>query len=135
MKSLELDSKFTFARSCRREEAESPPNRPISASSPRQLRIKSPLLLLPALALGLLASSASAQTRPDLTNAVQRYNYAFGLDIVSTFKQQDVDIDLKAFLAGMQDAMAGKPALSTNEQQAALKELQEEFMTKAEAAW
>jgi FKBP-type peptidyl-prolyl cis-trans isomerase len=94
-----------------------------------------PLRLLPVLVFGLLVSSASAQGRPDLTNAVQRYNYAFGLDIVSTFKQEEVDIDLKAFLAGMQDALAGKPALTTNEQQAALKEMQEEFMAKAEVAW
>lgn len=82
-----------------------------------------------------LVSSAPAQDRPALTNAVQKYNYAFGLDIVYSLKQETVDIDLKAFRAGMEDALAGKPALTPEQQQAALKELQEEFMAKAEAAW
>jgi FKBP-type peptidyl-prolyl cis-trans isomerase len=84
---------------------------------------------------GLLVSSVSAQDKPDLTDANQKYNYAFGLDIISTFKQQDIDIDLKAFMAGMKDALAGKPALTTEEQKAALKELTDDFTAKADKQW
>src|SRR6185369_15630306 len=91
--------------------------------------------LVPILAAGLLANSAAAQSTPDLTISNQKFNYAFGLDIVSTFKEQDVEIDLKAFMAGMEDALAGKPALTSDEQKAAIKELQEEMMAKAAAAW
>ena len=85
--------------------------------------------------LGLLLSSASAQNKPDLTNHDQKVNYALGLDIVSTFKQQEFEIDPKAFLAGMQDAIAGKPALTSEQQQAALKELQDNLAAKGEIRW
>ena len=62
----------------------------------------------------------------------QRFNYALGLDIVSTFKQMDVDIDLKAFAAGMQDALAGKALLTTNEQQAAMDALTRSMQARAQ---
>jgi len=91
--------------------------------------------LVPILAAGLLASSAWAQSKPDLTIPNQKFNYAFGLDVVSTFKDQDVEIDLKAFMAGMEDALAGKPALTPDQQKAAIKDLQDEMMAKAEALW
>src|SRR5262249_28360795 len=71
--------------------------------------------------------------KPDLSNHNQKINYAFGMDIVSTFKQQDVDIDQKAFIAGMKDALAGKPALTPEQQKAALKECSDEFAAKAQA--
>ncbi len=75
---------------------------------------------------------AFAQDKPDLTIPNQRFNYALGLDIVSTFKQMDVDIDLKAFAAGMQDALAGKALLTTNEQQAAMDALSKSMQAKAQ---
>ena len=64
------------------------------------------------LALGLGAASVLADDKPDLAIPNQKFNYALGLDIVTTFKQMDVDIDLKAFAAGMKDALAGNPKLS-----------------------
>lgn len=73
-----------------------------------------------------------AQDKPDLAIPNQRFNYALGLDIVSTFKQMDVDIDLKAFAAGMQDALSGKALLSTNEQQAAMDALSKSMQAKAQ---
>ncbi len=87
------------------------------------------------LALLLIIGSAAglvAEDKPDLVIPNQRFNYALGLDIVSTFKQMDVDIDLKAFTAGMQDALVGKALLTTNEQQAAMDALSKSMAAKAE---
>lgn len=84
---------------------------------------------------GTLASSAFAQDKPDLSDHNRKINYAFGQDIVSTFKEQEFEIDMKAFTAGMQDALAGKPALTPEQQKAALKEMQDDLMAKAEVRW
>jgi FKBP-type peptidyl-prolyl cis-trans isomerase len=90
-------------------------------------------LCISALILGLIVSSVSAQDKPDLTNHNQKINYAFGMDIVSTFQQQEFDIDLKAFVAGMEDSLAGKPALTPEQKQAAIEGLQQYLQSKAEA--
>src|SRR5579862_9235764 len=88
------------------------------------------IALLIAISQGIFCTSA--QDKPDLTIPNQRFNYALGLDIVSTFKQMDVDIDLKAFAAGMQDALAGKTLLTTNEEQAAMDTLSKNMQAKAQ---
>jgi len=90
-------------------------------------------LLLPAVIFGLLACSAIAQDKPDLANHNQKINYAFGMDIVSTFKQQEFDIDLQSFIAGMVDSLAGKPALTPEQKQAAIEGLQQYLQDKEEA--
>jgi FKBP-type peptidyl-prolyl cis-trans isomerase FklB len=84
-------------------------------------------------ALGLLA--VSAQEKPDLTVPNQKFNYAFGLDTITTFKQQGVEIDVNAFMQGMRDALAGKAALTPDQQKAALKELQDDLNAYADRAW
>ena len=78
------------------------------------------------------ASRLVAQDKPDLTIPNQKFNYALGLDIVSTFKQVDVDIDLKAFAAGMKDALAGTPALTVDEKKAAMEALSKSMAAKTE---
>lgn len=80
---------------------------------------------------GLLVPAARAQYKPDLTDHNQIINYAFGVDIVSTFKQQEFQLDSKAFLAGIADSMAGNPALTPEQKKAALDELQQ-FLTGKE---
>jgi FKBP-type peptidyl-prolyl cis-trans isomerase FklB len=89
------------------------------------------ILLLVLLALGLLIGVSSAQDKPDLADANTKYNYAFGMDVISTFKQFKVDMDLKAFTAGMQDALAGRPALTPEEQKAALESLSKQMAEQA----
>jgi FKBP-type peptidyl-prolyl cis-trans isomerase len=64
-----------------------------------------------------------AQDKPNLADHNQRINYAFGMDIVSTLKRQEFDIDLDAFLAGMRDSLNGNPALTAGQKEAAMKEL------------
>jgi len=70
-----------------------------------------------------LASSVLAQGQINLTNHNERINYAFGMDIVSTFQEQGFDLDVKAFEAGMEDSLAGKPALTPEQKQSAIKQL------------
>lgn len=84
------------------------------------------------LALGLGVSGLVAQDKPDLSIPNQKFNYALGLDIVSTFKQMDVDIDLKAFAQGMKDALAGTPALTDVEKKAAMDALSKMMAAKTE---
>jgi FKBP-type peptidyl-prolyl cis-trans isomerase FklB len=84
------------------------------------------------LAFGLSVTGLMADDRPDLAIPNQKFNYALGLDIVSTFKQMDVDIDLKAFAAGMNDALAGNPKLTEEEKKAAMDILSKSMAAKAE---
>ena len=84
------------------------------------------------LAVGLGVVSVMAGDKPDLTVPNQKFNYALGLDIVNTFKQMDVDIDLKSFAAGMKDALAGAPKLSENQKKAAMDILSKNMAVKAE---
>jgi FKBP-type peptidyl-prolyl cis-trans isomerase len=87
--------------------------------------------LIIALSAGLITGSALAQDKPDLSDPNQKYNYAFGMDVISTFKQVKVDIDLNAFTAGMQDALAGKAALTPEEEKAAIANLAKEMAAQA----
>ncbi|MGB7749161.1 MAG: FKBP-type peptidyl-prolyl cis-trans isomerase [Verrucomicrobiia bacterium] len=87
---------------------------------------------IPVLALGLLVSSVPAQDKPDLTNPKQKTSYAIGLDIATTLKRQELDVDAKALADGIADGFAGKPALTEEEQKAAIIDLQKTAMAKAE---
>ena len=87
---------------------------------------------IPVLALGLLVSSAPAQDKPDLTNPKQKTSYAIGLDIATSLKRQEFEVDAKALTAGIADGFAGKPALTEEEMKAALMDLQKSAMAKAE---
>ena len=87
--------------------------------------------LIVVLLTGLITCSALAQDKPDLSDPNQKYNYAFGMDVISTFKQVKVDIDLNAFTAGMQDALAGKPALTPEEEKAAIASLAKQMAAQA----
>src|SRR5579885_3390883 len=95
--------------------------------------IKNPMKLFSAFfVFALSAGCVLGQERPDFNVPNQKFNYALGLDIVSTFKQMDVDIDLKAFAAGMKDALAGNPVLSVEEKKAAMDVLSKHMAAKAE---
>jgi len=89
--------------------------------------------VIPVLALGLLVSSASAQDKPDLTNPKQKTSYAIGVNIASSLKRQEVDLDVKALTAGITDGLAGKPALTEDQQKAALTELEKNLEARQEA--
>jgi FKBP-type peptidyl-prolyl cis-trans isomerase len=74
----------------------------------------------------------SAQDKPDLTNPKQKTSYAIGLDIATSLKRQDIDVDVKALAAGLTDEFAGKPGLTEEEQKAVILDLQKTARSKAE---
>jgi FKBP-type peptidyl-prolyl cis-trans isomerase FklB len=89
--------------------------------------------LIPTLALGLLVSSVDAQDKPDLTNPKQKTSYAIGMDIGTGLKEQELDLDLKALMAGLSDAQGGKPALTVEDMRETLTKLRTELQAKAAA--
>ena len=89
--------------------------------------------LIPAITVGFLVSSLSAQDKPDLANSTQRISYALGLDVVRVLKVDDFDIDMNAVAAGMADMQAGNPRLSAEQQKTAMKEMQDDILNKAVA--
>ena len=89
--------------------------------------------LFTTLAFGVLVSSALAQDKPDLTNPKQKTSYALGVNIGSSLKNQDLDIDSKALVAGVADALNGKPALTKEEVHSTLLKLQQDLRAKDEA--
>ena len=74
-----------------------------------------------------------AQATPELTDKAKRINYAFGVDIVQTFQQQEFTVDQAAFLAGMQDSLADKARLTPEQKEVAFKQLFTQLQAKAEA--
>ena len=89
--------------------------------------------LIPTLALGLLVSSAVAQDKPDLTNPKQKTSYALGVNIGSSLKAQELDLDARALAAGVADALGGKPALTEVEVRDTLTKLRQDVEAKSAA--
>ena len=87
---------------------------------------------IPVLALGLFVSSVPAQDKPDLTNPKQKASYAVGLDLAAKLNRQELDLDAKALTAGIADGFAGKPALTEEQKEAAIMDLQKSAMARAE---
>jgi FKBP-type peptidyl-prolyl cis-trans isomerase FklB len=91
------------------------------------------LYLVTTLAFGVLVSSALAQDKPDLTNPKQKTSYALGVNIGTGLKNQDLDLDSKALVAGVADALNGKPALAPAEVHSTLLKLQQDLQAKNQA--
>ena len=89
--------------------------------------------LVPALALVLIVTSVSAEDKPDLSTQKQKVSYAIGVNLGSSFQKEELDIDQKALVQGLSDAMAGKPAMDQSEVQATLTKFQQEMMAKQQA--
>jgi FKBP-type peptidyl-prolyl cis-trans isomerase FklB len=83
-------------------------------------------LLLP----GLLP--LAAQSKADLADPQQRTSYALGLDIILTFRQQGIEVDTQALVAGIADTLAGSPRLTVEQKKAVIVELFKELGAKAE---
>ena len=61
----------------------------------------------------------SPRSLPELKNPRATNSYALGMDIVSTLRQQGAEIDTRALAAGVADTLAGKCALTPEQQKAA----------------
>jgi FKBP-type peptidyl-prolyl cis-trans isomerase FklB len=98
--------------------------RPFSDSVPtsrtRRARAALPISLMKYasifIAALLVAAPAFAQEKTELTTDKDKVSYSIGLDIGSTFKKQDMDIDPAALLKGLQDGVAGSKPLMTDDQ-------------------
>ena len=84
---------------------------------------------------GTQPSGSGAAPESTLKTNKEKASYALGMQIGSSLRRQDVDIDPAIFEQGMKDAMSGsKPLLSPQEAQAALVQLQKDVQTGKEAA-
>ncbi|MBA2623947.1 MAG: FKBP-type peptidyl-prolyl cis-trans isomerase [Chthoniobacterales bacterium] len=68
------------------------------------------------LAAILLASPGFSQENNQLKDDKDKVSYSIGLDIGSTFKKQNMDINLDALGAGLKDALSGNKPQLTEEQ-------------------
>jgi FKBP-type peptidyl-prolyl cis-trans isomerase FklB len=87
---------------------------------------------LTALALILCASMASAESA-DLKDPKQKLSYAIGTEIGANLKKQGVDIDPKAFSAGLADALAGKLQMTDAEIKDAMNSARNQLIAKQQA--
>ncbi len=84
--------------------------------------------------LGALAVTLTGCTKADLSSKKSKYSYAIGVQIGKNLKQQNIDLDPKAFAAGVEDMYAGeKPRLSDDERMAALREMTQGLQMKQAA--
>ena len=80
----------------------------------------------------MLVSSVLAQDKPDLTNPKQKMSYAVGLDLATKLNRQELDLDAKAIAAGIADGFAGNPALTEEQKEAAIMDLQNSARARME---
>ena len=65
-----------------------------------------------------LASIGFGEDKPQLKDLKDKVSYSVGLNIGNSFKKQGQDLNPDALLAGLKDALSGKPpALSDKEMQ------------------
>ena len=89
-------------------------------------------LVLTATTLATLTTIATAA--PDLKDPKQKLSYAIGTGIGANFKKQGVEVDTSALLAGINDALAGKLAMTDAEINTTLTNARAELVAKQQAA-
>ena len=75
----------------------------------------------------------SSSPEPSLDSVEQRVSYGIALNLGSNLARQGVPVDVPAFLAGLQDALAGKPARLTDAELRAAFKVAEEKAKQAGA--
>ncbi|HEX2251910.1 MAG TPA: FKBP-type peptidyl-prolyl cis-trans isomerase [Thermoanaerobaculia bacterium] len=75
----------------------------------------------------------AAEAATDPAQMKQQASYGFGFQIGSGMRQQDVDLDLDAMIAGLRAAIAGEdPRYSEEQMQQAMMALQQQVMQRAQ---
>ena len=92
--------------------------------------------MIAALAAGLMAANLCAADKgavdkSELSTPKLKSSYVIGVNIGKGMKQQGLDADFDMILKGMKDGAAGTPALTDEEMQQAMMELQKEMQGKA----
>lgn len=78
-------------------------------------------------------ASGTSEAKPESLS--ERAGYAIGLNMGSSMKQQNVDIDVDAMIRGLRDGLAGNDGAMTQEElQATMQEFQQAMVAKQEAA-
>lgn len=91
--------------------------------------------MIAALAAGLVAANLSAaESKPvdkaELSNPKHKASYVIGVNIGKGMKQQNVDVDAEMVLKGLKDGLAGNAALTDQEMQEAMMNLQKDMQAK-----
>src|SRR3954471_22750685 len=98
------------------------------------MKTKIILSLAVAALLAPLHAEDKAPATP-LKEARDKAGYSIGVNIGSSMKRDNVDVNIDALVAGLRDSFSGaKPQLSPEEQQAALQAFQQEMQTKMAGA-
>lgn len=83
----------------------------------------------------LIATPAFAQDSNELKTEKDKVSYSIGLDIGTTFKKQEMDIDPAMLLRGLQDAVGGaKPLLNDEQMKETMAAYSKSMMEKQTAA-
>ncbi|MEN3371030.1 MAG: FKBP-type peptidyl-prolyl cis-trans isomerase FklB [Verrucomicrobiota bacterium] len=91
--------------------------------------------LIICLAAFYAASTGLAQDKAQLKDQKDKASYSIGHDIGTTFKKQNIEVNLDALVAGLKDAISGRaPALTKEERDKTLEVFQKEMMEKQVAA-
>jgi len=69
---------------------------------------------------------------PELKDQKQKFSYAVGMNLATSWKKQEIDIDLDTLVRGLKDATAGKTVLTESEARDAITVVQKELRAKAE---
>jgi FKBP-type peptidyl-prolyl cis-trans isomerase FklB len=82
-----------------------------------------------------LASIGFGEDKPQLKDLKDKVSYSVGLSVGSNFKKQGQDLNPDALLAGLKDALSGKPpALSDKEMQETMEAWNKQMEDKQKAA-
>lgn len=86
---------------------------------------------LAAITLAGLSLSLISCDKPNLKEQKGKYSYAIGVQIAKNLKDQNIDLDTKAFAAAVKDITSGKePQLSDEERMNALRAMSEGMRAK-----
>ncbi|OFZ19927.1 MAG: hypothetical protein A2Z20_07735 [Bdellovibrionales bacterium RBG_16_40_8] len=81
---------------------------------------------------GGLLFTITACDKPNLTQDKGKYSYSIGVQVARNMKQQQIDIDAKAFSAALEDVMTDKQLrLSDQERDQALRKMSEGLQAKS----
>lgn len=82
-------------------------------------------------ALMTLASTTAFAADANLTTLEQKASYTLAVDLAKNFEKQGLNIDVKAFQLGLEDALNGKKMrLSTEEMNQAVSEVKQQMIQK-----
>ena len=84
------------------------------------------------LILGCLASQLSAGDQAAFKDKKQKFSYSLGMNFGTSWKAQEIDVDLDTLVKGIKDAMAGKTDLTQEQARETLMDFSKEMRTKQE---